>query len=135
MGCVCWGAAGGTGEGEWVRCGEEGKGWRGEALVSCSPNSQLLSVEQVHKASLEGFGEGRQDETQPLMVNRSVPLDAPPLPSPPAPLASAPFVYTLPSLFSIFWPGRETWRGSTLLIAIFPDQKCHLPLCSPSSAS
>lgn len=33
------------------------------ALVSCSPNSQLLSAEQVHKASLEGFGEGRQDET------------------------------------------------------------------------
>lgn len=53
--CVL-GAAGGTGEREWVRCGDGRKG--GEDLVSCSPNSQLLSVEQVHKASLEGFGEG-----------------------------------------------------------------------------
>lgn len=126
--CLSWGVVGCAGEGERVRCGEEGNGGV-EALVSCSPNSQLLSAEQVHKASLEGFGEGRQDETQPLMVNRSVPLDAP-LPS-----LSLPFVYTPPSLFSIFWPGQETWQGSMLLIAIFPDQKCHLPLCSPSSAS
>lgn len=74
VGYVFWGAAGGTGEGEWVRCGDGGKEG---GLVSCSPNSQLLSVEQVHKASLEGFGEGRQDEMQPLMVHRSVPLDAP----------------------------------------------------------
>lgn len=77
--CVCWGGQlGAQGKGVWVMCGEEGK--EGEALVSCSPNSQLLSAEQVHKASLEGFGEGRQDETQPLMVNRSVPLDASPTP-------------------------------------------------------
>lgn len=62
-----------------------GRSEGGEALVSCSPNSQLLSAEQVHKASLEGFGEGRQDETQPLMVNRSVPLDTPPFPSLPLP--------------------------------------------------
>lgn len=63
--CVGGGAAGCTGEGEWVRCGEEGKVVvvGGGALVSCSPNSQLLSAEQVHKASLEEFGEGRQDET------------------------------------------------------------------------
>lgn len=51
------GQLGAQGKGVWVRCGEEGKG--GKALVSCSPNSQLLSAEQVHKASLEGFGEGR----------------------------------------------------------------------------
>lgn len=55
--------------GSWVHRGRGmGEAWgRREgglgALVSCSPNSQLLSVEQVHKASLEGFGEGRQDET------------------------------------------------------------------------
>lgn len=76
----------------------------GDASVSCSPNSQLLSAAQVHKASLEEFGEGRQDETRPLMVNRSVPLDV--LPPPPTPqilpLASAAFVYILPSLFSSF---------------------------------
>lgn len=70
--------------GSWVYRGRGiGEVWGrrkgGKALVSCSPNSQLLSAEQVHKASLEGFGEGRQDETQPLMVNRSVPLDTPSL--------------------------------------------------------
>lgn len=50
-----------------LRCreekGREEGGGGGGVLVSCSPNSQLLSAEQVHKASLEGFGEGRQDET------------------------------------------------------------------------
>lgn len=56
VGCVLWGSwrHRGMGMGEvW--------GWKegGKALVSCSLNSQLLSVEQVHKASLEGFGEGR----------------------------------------------------------------------------
>lgn len=41
-------------EGRWVERGRE----RGLELVSCSPNSQLLSAEQVHKASLEGFWRG-----------------------------------------------------------------------------
>lgn len=62
----------------WGMCASEGvdgckvEGWMGELdgrkegrrrggvleSVSCSPNSQLLSAEQVHKASLEGFWRG-----------------------------------------------------------------------------
>lgn len=54
---VCWRGGGwrhrGRGVGEvWGR--REG----GEASVSCSPNSLLLSAEQVHKASLEGVRRG-----------------------------------------------------------------------------
>lgn len=45
-------------------------------------------------------------------------------------------LFTLSQAFLAFsgW-GHHTWQRSMLLTAIFLDQKCHLPLCSPASAS
>lgn len=54
--CVCWGAAGCTGEGEWVRCGEAEKGGKPWFPVPQIPSSCLRS--RYTKPPLKGSERG-----------------------------------------------------------------------------